>query len=99
MCTTCGCGHGGHRLEGEAIHAHAHGHAGPIGAVHAPGVPLMRRVRVERDILAENDAHAAGNRRLLAGRGIFALNLVSSPDRARPRSWCAPSRRSAGGCR
>lgn len=39
----------------------------------------MRLVRIERDILALNNDHAAANRRALAERGIFALNLVSSP--------------------
>ncbi len=34
---------------------------------------------IEQDILARNDAFAAENRRTLADRGIFALNLVSSP--------------------
>jgi hydrogenase nickel incorporation protein HypB len=38
-----------------------------------------RRVQVERDILAENAAHAEANRRRLADLGIFAVNLVSSP--------------------
>jgi len=68
-------------------HAHAHPHthdaqsdaAGVIGAVHAPGVDGTRRVQIERDVLAKNDALAAANRRLFAARGIFALNLVSSP--------------------
>jgi hydrogenase nickel incorporation protein HypB len=36
-------------------------------------------VKIERDILGKNDASAAANRRALAERGIFALNLVSSP--------------------
>ncbi len=39
----------------------------------------VRLVRIERDILALNNDHAAANRRALAERGIFALNLVSSP--------------------
>ncbi len=38
-----------------------------------------RLVRVERDILAVNDAIAERNRGRLEQRGIFALNLVSSP--------------------
>jgi len=38
-----------------------------------------RLVRVERDILAANDALAADNRARFAARGILALNLVSSP--------------------
>ncbi len=36
-------------------------------------------LRIERDILGKNDARAAENRAWLATRGIFALNLVSSP--------------------
>jgi len=62
-------------------HDHDHGVAGAaaLGAAHAPGVDATRRVQIERDILAKNDAIAAANRRLLAERGIFALNLVSSP--------------------
>jgi hydrogenase nickel incorporation protein HypB len=63
-------------------HDHGHGVTGGValgGAAHAPGVDAPRRVQIERDILAKNDAMAAANRRLLAERGIFALNLVSSP--------------------
>ncbi|HUP07186.1 MAG TPA: hydrogenase nickel incorporation protein HypB, partial [Caldimonas sp.] len=36
-------------------------------------------VRVERDVLAANDAIAERNRTRLEQQGIFALNLVSSP--------------------
>ena len=38
-----------------------------------------RIVEVERDILGENDRLADRNREFFAGRGILALNLVSSP--------------------
>jgi hydrogenase nickel incorporation protein HypB len=72
-------------------HSHVHGGGSPhalgaatglsagLSAVHAPGVSEARRVQIEQDILAKNDAYALQNRRLLADRGIFALNLVSSP--------------------
>jgi len=64
-------------------HSHAHdaphAHGGAAGVVHAPATPESRIVQVEADLLAKNDALAAGNRRLFAERGIFALNLVSSP--------------------
>ncbi|NMG73914.1 hydrogenase nickel incorporation protein HypB [Aromatoleum diolicum] len=63
------------------IHAdplHLHFGAGPAHA-HAPGLTQSQMVKIERDILGENDARAETNRRRLAGRGIFALNLVSSP--------------------
>jgi len=78
-------GHGpeGHVHADGTWHRHAHdaghGHAGPLGAAHAPGTPEARIVQVEADLLAKNDALAAANRRLFAERGIFALNLVSSP--------------------
>lgn len=38
-----------------------------------------RMIRLEQDLLAKNNAFAAENRRLWMERGIFALNLVSSP--------------------
>ena len=68
MCSTCGCGSGEVRIEGGA-HAHA----------HAPGLEPSRMLRIEQDILAKNDAYAAQNRGAFEQRGIFALNLVSSP--------------------
>jgi hydrogenase nickel incorporation protein HypB len=38
-----------------------------------------RMVTIERNILDKNNAFARGNRRQFEERGIFALNLVSSP--------------------
>ncbi len=38
-----------------------------------------RLLRVERDLLAKNDRHAAANRRWLARRQGFMLNLMASP--------------------
>jgi hydrogenase nickel incorporation protein HypB len=70
-----------HRHADGTVHSHAHDHggAGIFGAAHAPGVAPSRVVQIEQDILAKNNAHAARNRRLLADRAVFALNLVSSP--------------------
>lgn len=67
----------------DAAHIHAnHGQlhfgAGPAHA-HAPGLTQSQMVKIERDILGKNDARAEANRQGLAARGIFALNLVSSP--------------------
>jgi hydrogenase nickel incorporation protein HypB len=59
-------------------HDHIHYGAGPAGA-HAPGLSQARMVEIEQDILAKNDGYAARNREWLTDRGIFALNLVSSP--------------------
>ena len=75
---------GGHRHEDGTWHSHGHGdmHAiagGAFGAAHAAGVAPERIVQIEQDILAKNDGYAAVNRQHLAERGIFALNLVSSP--------------------
>jgi hydrogenase nickel incorporation protein HypB len=36
-------------------------------------------VQIEQDILARNDRHARFNREFLAERGVYAVNLVSSP--------------------
>ncbi len=62
------------RSEGDAMHFGS----GPAHA-HAPGLSQAQMLRIERDILGKNDAIAAANRRALEARGIFALNLVSSP--------------------
>jgi hydrogenase nickel incorporation protein HypB len=66
-------------------HDHPHGHTidlhyghGPA-ATYVPGMSQARIVRIEQDILAKNDVYAAQNRELLHDRGIFAVNLVSSP--------------------
>lgn len=88
MCSTCGCESGVASLEGtvhdhEGDHAegrlHTHGDAREPAHAHAPGVATARMLRIEQDILAKNDAYAAQNRTALQQRGIFALNLVSSP--------------------
>jgi hydrogenase nickel incorporation protein HypB len=80
--------HGGGHLHQHADgrwHSHDHGEAAAaatgaaLGAAHAAGVAPKRMVQIEQDILAKNDAIAAANRQRLADRGIFALNLVSSP--------------------
>ena len=68
MCTTCGCGGTGATLDG-----HAHQHA------QEPVRPGRRRVSLEQNLLAKNNALAAQNRQLCAARGWFMLNLVSSP--------------------
>ncbi len=72
MCGTCGCGEsasirllGGAAPEHEHEHEHGHGHG--------------RTVILQQKILAKNDELAERNRRWLAGRGILAVNLMSSP--------------------
>lgn len=76
----------GHAHDHDHDHAHDHVHApdhlhfgqGPAHA-HAPGLSQARMVQIEQDILSKNDGYADANRRRLAQRGIFAINLVSSP--------------------
>jgi len=46
---------------------------------HVQDVNASRMVKLEQDILAKNNGYADANRRILSERGIFALNLVSSP--------------------
>ncbi len=78
-----------HRHEHPHDHDHSHDHSheghdhlhygnGPAHA-HAPGLSQSRMVQIETDILAKNNEYAATNRHLFQQKGIFALNLVSSP--------------------
>jgi hydrogenase nickel incorporation protein HypB len=46
---------------------------------HAPSMSYSRIIKLEQDLLARNNGHAAGNRHYFFTHGIFALNLVSSP--------------------
>ena len=50
-----------------------------LGATHVPGLDQKRIVEIEQNILGENDRYAMANRAYFAERGIFVLNLVSSP--------------------
>ena len=60
------------------VHAHLHFGAGAAGN-SVPGMSQARLVQIERDVLSKNDGHAQRNRAVLARKGVFALNLVSSP--------------------
>lgn len=88
MCGICGCGDTGeHHHEHEHDHGHGHGHDHGHDHGHAPehvhahaaGLAPARMVRVEQDIMAANQRHADANRTYFAERGIFVVNLVSSP--------------------
>ncbi|HTY99338.1 MAG TPA: hydrogenase nickel incorporation protein HypB [Rhodocyclaceae bacterium] len=69
-------------------HEHDHGHTYVPAHSHAPGMSKSRMISVEQDILAKNNAYAAVNRRRFAARGIFALNLVSSPGSGKTTLLC-----------
>ena len=87
MCVTCGCD----GAEATLSHPHSHRHDGHGLHDHQPPAPghadheldaragAARRVTLEQDLLARNDAFAAENRRALERAGVFALNLLSSP--------------------
>ncbi len=70
-----------HSHETQHSHGHSHSaHAHPATQfAHAHEVEATRRLQVEREILAQNDAYAARNRAWFEEQGILALNLVSSP--------------------
>lgn len=69
-------------------HTHDHGHRYAPAHSHAPGVSSKRKVQIEQDILAKNNAYAARNRERLLERGVFALNLVSSPGSGKTTLLC-----------
>jgi hydrogenase nickel incorporation protein HypB len=84
MCTTCGCGGGNAVIDGVSIsyapvRRRAHASIPPLQATHAPGTTAERVLRIERDLLADNDTQASRNRAIFAGRSLFTLNFVSSP--------------------
>lgn len=83
MCTVCGCepspGADHHHHHGDHDHHH-HPHAGDMGQTQI--------LKVELDILSHNNDLAARNRAWLNGRGIFALNLVSSPGSGKTTLLC-----------
>lgn len=81
MCTTCGCGtddhhhEHGHEHHDHHDHEHSHGHHGHVHTT----ADSPKTIPVETDILAKNNRLARGNRNLFFRKGIFVLNLVSSP--------------------
>lgn len=74
MCGTCGCADGAviHDADGHSHHVPDHDH----GDDRAAGA---RTVVLQQKVLAKNDALAGQNRAWLSERGIFAVNLMSSP--------------------
>ena len=79
MCTTCGCSPTGDQTHD---HEHSHSHDGHHHHNHhdkGNEGKVSQKISVETDILARNNRLAAGNRTMFADRGVFALNLVSSP--------------------
>ena len=70
-----GQGSPGHDHEHHHDHAHSHAHE----PTHSHGAGPSELIPLEVAILAKNDRLAAQNRGWLAGRGVAAFNLMSSP--------------------
>jgi hydrogenase nickel incorporation protein HypB len=99
MCITCGCGTDDAHIEGDSAphehvhadgtrHSHSHSHEDVLAHSHAPGISTHRMVQIEQDILSKNNGYAEQNRQRLAERGVFALNLVSSPGSGKTTLLC-----------
>lgn len=69
-----------HHHHDEAGHSHHHDHG---DGLDEPGAVVAdrpaRTLRLEQDVLAKNNLLAERNRGWLEGRGIVAMNLMSSP--------------------
>ena len=72
MCATCGC-----TGDGAVLHVHDHDHDHDHGQLIAAAD--SRTITLQRKVLAKNDDIARRNRDWLAERGVFMLNLMSSP--------------------
>lgn len=65
--------HDHHHHDHSHAHDHEHVHANDNGHSHS------RTIRLEAKLLAKNDERAQWNRGWFAGRGVTAINIVSSP--------------------
>ncbi len=88
MCIVCGCAASPQHEDApahphqHADHDHEHASDGTVdcaAGMSVAGLSRQRSIRIERDILAKNDAFAAANRARLRDGGNFALNFMSSP--------------------
>jgi hydrogenase nickel incorporation protein HypB len=90
MCDSCGCGEAEHPHRHEEHGKHLLGQQSRLGLSgnvrsHSPDNRVLdlaknhRSVQVELDVTVKNDHLASYNRGWFKDRGIFALNLVSSP--------------------
>lgn len=68
-----------HRHDHDHDHPHDHDHSHDLGHHHDHDHDHRDRVTLETAVLARNDLQAARNRGWFEGRGVVALNLVSSP--------------------
>jgi len=98
MCVICGCADSGEKHPDPA-HAPAASlvnaqsgdlHFGAGAArVSVPGMSQARAIKLETDILGENNRIARQNRQHFQAHGVTALNLVSSPGSGKTTLLCA----------
>jgi hydrogenase nickel incorporation protein HypB len=82
MCVVCGCGDpAAPPPEGVRVDPVTGDLDYGAGAarVSVPGLSQARTIKLEADVLGENDRVAQANRRHFEAHGVTALNLVSSP--------------------
>ena len=92
MCVVCGCGQTGAPAGGGAVVNPVTGDL-DFGAgaarVSVPGMSAERAIRLEADVLGENNRVAERNRAHFQAHGVTALNLVSSPGSGKTTLLCA----------
>ena len=94
MCVVCGCANPTTTHPGEA-HVAVDARTGDLhygaGAarVSVPGMSQARAIKLEADVLGENNRIAAANRAHFAAHGVTAYNLVSSPGSGKTTLLCA----------
>ena len=93
MCVVCGC-HQPEAPAGVAVDPRTgdlHFGAG-AARVSVPGMSQARAIKLEADVLGENDRIAAANRAHFQAHGVHAYNLVSSPGSGKTTLLCATLR-------
>lgn len=68
-----------HAINHSHVHPHDHEHLHDHGPGHHHQSPQTETISLEQNLLAKNDLVAARNRGWLAGRGVRAFNVMSSP--------------------
>jgi hydrogenase nickel incorporation protein HypB len=94
MCVVCGCANPT-VTHPEHAHVAVDARTGDLnygaGAarVSVPGMSQTRAIKLEADVLGENNRIAAANRAHFAAHGVTAWNLVSSPGSGKTTLLCA----------
>jgi hydrogenase nickel incorporation protein HypB len=86
------------------LHSHGHTHDGKTHHHHGQEpspetAQVPKKLVIETDILAKNNRMAQGNRALFREKGLFVLNLVSSPGSGKTTILERTLRDMAGACR